>query len=170
MHPSQHILYLGMIIDSNRLLVFPSDQRIIKLMKLVSQFCSKTSQPALLWQRVLGTLASLCHLVKGGRLRMRPIQFHMAIHWSQGQSQSILIPINDSVTQCLLWWVQPVRFQGSPLLLPSPQIHLYTDASLKGWGAFSQGSPRGCIPHMGLTQPYGDPGRGEEPRTGQWHV
>ena len=53
--------------------------------------------------------------------------------------------------------------------IPEVDKLAYLKGQLKG-EALGQITPRGCIPHMGFTHPYGDPGRGEEPRTGQWHV
>ena len=52
----------------------PTPVRVNNLLRLIEEFLSTPSPPALLWRRLLGHLSSLTLLVSGGMLRMRLLQ------------------------------------------------------------------------------------------------
>ena len=135
LEPTQLITYLGIVIESQTLRVSPTPSRQENLKSLVTLFLSQNPQPASLWQRVLGHLASLTQLIPGGRLRTRSMQWCLRKTWDW-QDQEAQIPWDLSVHQDLQWWTDPARLQAGRLLksLP-PDIALWSDASDQGWGA-----------------------------------
>ena len=61
----------------------------------------------MLWQVLLGHLASLERLVPHGRLRMRSLQWHLkGTYWSpESDSPPLLVPLSQEVREDLSWWM-----------------------------------------------------------------
>ena len=116
--PSQKVLYLGTILDSRSFVASPSPDRIARLLSLGGEFLSSIQQSASCWQSLLGTLSSLSHLVPGGRLRMRFLQFQLHQTWDR----------MDGSTRVRLG-------QGVSLAQLSLDLDFWSDASDVGWGA-----------------------------------
>ena len=100
--PSQQVLYLGTVLDSRYFVASPSPDRIARLLSLGERFLSSVQQPAACWQSLLGTLSSLTHLVPGGRLRMRSLQFQLHRAWDCVED-STLVPWTPACRLDLLW-------------------------------------------------------------------
>ena len=76
--PSQVATYLGILLDTRVGLAYPSERRIERWLSISGDFLAGQAQPALLWLRLLGHLASLEKLVPYGRLRIRLIHFQLS--------------------------------------------------------------------------------------------
>ena len=137
--PTQTPQYLGMVLDSRSMRAFPSEDRIQRFTRRANEFLADPAPQAWRWEMLLGTMASLTHLVSGGRLRMRPLQWCLRRQWSRPTESSVqVIPDGESV-QAVSWFLLSGRLtQGVSLSVPVPSLHLWTDASLEGWGAHSQ--------------------------------
>ena len=135
--PSQSAKYLGMTIDTGAGRVFPSLARVEKFLTVAERFCSMQSPPAQLWQVILGHLASLERLVPHGRLRMRSLQWHLKSQWSpESDPPSLPVALPEEARRDLSWWmVRDHLLVGVRFGTPAPDLHLYSDASLSGWGA-----------------------------------
>ena len=87
------------------------------------------------WQSLLGTLSSLTHLVPGGRLRMRSLQFQLHRNWDRVED-STLIPWTSACRLDLLWWLDELRLRrGVSLTQVSSDLDFWSDTSDVGWGA-----------------------------------
>lgn len=62
---------------------------------------------------------------------MRSLQFELSDHWDRrATNRSHPVVLED-----LQWWSDTTNLsQGHSLKSESPELFLYTDASLKGWG------------------------------------
>ena len=105
---------------------------------MAETFCTMSALPAQLWQAVLGHLASLERLVPHSRLRMRSLQWHLKTHWSpESDPPSLPVPLSWEVREDLSWWmVKDHLLKGVRFGTPAPDLHLYSDASRSGWGAY----------------------------------
>ena len=135
--PSQTATYLGMYIDTGLDRVFPSKNRIQRFLQHVLHFREQPTPPAWEWLRLLGHMTSLEKLVPMGRSHMRSLQFQLKQHWSQNQdSRYTKVPLTADILLDIIWWVDPDHLLiGVPLTQSPPDMLLFTDASLKGWGA-----------------------------------
>ena len=135
--PKRRCKYLGMLIDTEEGRVFPTLERVEKFLSLAQDFLSAVEPPAHQWQVLLGHLASLEKLVPQGRLRMRSLQWQLKDSWYQETDPpSFPVPVSREVREDLSWWMSKEHLsRGVPLVSPLPSLHLYSDASLKGWGA-----------------------------------
>ena len=89
---------------------------------------------------LLGCLSSLCHLVPGGRLRMRSLQLVLRDHWDF-KYESVTVSWTPSIESVLDWW-SDVRhlLVGVSLDSPQPDLLFWSDASDQGWGRTSSTS------------------------------
>ena len=137
--PTQSPVYLGMMIRSAPLRVFPTEERLAKLTSQLEEFRSARQQPASVWRSLLGRMFSLSLLIPGSRLRMRSLQLCLKRNWNFVDDSKV-IPWEDSCLGDLQWWLDRSNLTpGVPLESPMPDFHLYTDASDQGWGASIEG-------------------------------
>ena len=96
---------------------------------------SQTTTPRILMS-FIGILASLEKTVPMGRLHMRPFQWYLKTHWKYPQSLDKRIPCSEILKKHLVWWKNPKNvLTGCPLHVEEHNLLLFTDASIKGWGA-----------------------------------
>ena len=85
--PSQVVSYLWVRIDSQTFRASLTPSRIEKLFLIVEEFLSSRRQSARFWRVLLGHVASLIHLVLGGRLQVRSMQLALRSRWDLRTSQ-----------------------------------------------------------------------------------
>ena len=139
LHPVQLIQYLGLQIDTKRALICPSPERVTTLRSRIETFLHGIDQTAHMWEKILGTLASMEKVVPGGRLRTRFMQWQLKRNWSPTESPNIVISPSNNVIADLKWWTLSSNIlKGVTVGSLPPATLLYTDASLEGWGAHTQ--------------------------------
>ena len=133
--PTQEIKFLGYKFDLRVGLVFPTQKKIDRLLeKTVSMLESPQTSPRKLMS-LIGSMASMEKTIPLGRLHMRPLQWYLKTHWRYPQSLDIPVPVSQVLKQHLQWWTNLSNLKrGSPLHQKEHNL-LFTDASLKGWGA-----------------------------------
>ena len=134
--PTQSLVYLGMMeIQSLPFIARPTPVRANNLIRLIEEFLSTPSPPALLCRRLLGHLSSLILLVSGVMIRMRLLQLCLKDQWDFMDDQ-FLVSWSPLCREDLLWWSRVVQLrEGVSLSLPAPDISFFSDASDVGWGA-----------------------------------
>ena len=133
--PTQSLVYLGMEIRSLPFIARPTPARVSNLLRLIEEFLSTPSPPALLWRLLLGHLSSLTLLVPGGMLRMRLLQICLKDQWDFLDDQ-FQVSWSPPCREDLLWWARVAqRREGVSLSLPIPDVSFFSDASDVGWGA-----------------------------------
>ena len=133
--PTQSLVYLGMEIRSLPFIARPTPVRVNNLLRLIEEFLSTPSPPALLWRRLLGHLSSLTLLVSGGMLRMRLLQLCLKDQWDFLDDQ-FQVSWSPLCREDLLWWARVAQLrEGVSLSLPAPDVGFFSDASDVGWGA-----------------------------------
>ena len=68
---------------------------------------------------------------------MREVQHNLKSQWRQNvDPDCTLVPLSSQSLEDISWWIsEDSLFKGSPMRPPSPSFHLFTDASMEGWGA-----------------------------------
>ena len=127
--PSQVVLYLGVVLNTQYFLASPSPDRVSRLLSTAGEFLSSALPPASVWLSLLGMLSSMAHLVPGGRLRMRSLQ--LCLHWSGDRvDQSTPVAWSPDCLRDLQWWLHLPRLsQGVSLCQVSPDLDFWSDAS-----------------------------------------
>ena len=137
LRPSQHFELLGMTFDTLRWLVFPAPHRTQRLQSLLSFVLHRDWATARELASLLGQMESFAPLVPLGRMHKRKFQRLFRDCWCQARHPwDLHIPLGEWFPQFTSQWGKIEWLsQGVPITLPSPQEHLYTDASVMGWGA-----------------------------------
>jgi hypothetical protein len=135
--PTQDFIFLGYHFLLALALLKPTLERWEKILAQAQLFLDNEALPAQAWQRLLGLLAATEKLVPQGLLHMRHIQLALRSLWSQSrQPQHYRVQISPEVRTAISWWMNPQNIMlGVPLHPKPPQITMYTDASVVGWGA-----------------------------------
>ena len=119
--PQRMPVYLGASLDIPRLIARPVERRVVALQLLIQELTASPVVPALLWQRVLGHLASFVDLVPNCRLLMRPLHLHFLRFFSPlSDSQSKLIPLTQEIKVLCAAWASPVRLLEGKSFSPPP--------------------------------------------------
>ena len=135
--PRTSFVYLGMQMDSLAFTVAPKPARLEKLQRLLDTMCPLEATSARCLHRLLGTLESLAPLLPLGAVYRRPLQREVAARWSQASGSW------DDQVSLGPWFLEAVRqwqdqewlARSVPLVLPEPEMEVFTDASMLGWGA-----------------------------------
>ena len=71
---------------------------------------------------------------------MRSLQYQLQHHWDRTrQADTHLVPLSPQVRSDLTWWLEESNLlQGRDLEEHAPDLLLYADASLEGWGVTIQ--------------------------------
>jgi hypothetical protein len=135
--PQQQFDFIGAHFQLDLARVYPTQENRLKVLEKLRNFLRLSSATAWEWQSLLGKLAAQFRFVEFGRLFLRPLQWHLLNRWDQVRdSPYALIPVTGEMTACLNWWVARLSNpQGVPLVEPPATVHIFTDASVKGWGA-----------------------------------
>ena len=102
--PTQHLVYLGVLLDSVSFRASPALKRVEKLLSIGDVFLSCEKQPVSSWLELLGVLSSVIQLVSEGRLQMRSPHFVLRRSWDQ-VDQSVLVRWTPEVHHDLEWWL-----------------------------------------------------------------
>ena len=132
---SQRGIYIGLDIDLEYGLVFPTRKRWIKLQSLLQAFLRRDAAVAREWASLLGVITCIQDLTPLGRLQARDLQYHVNSYWRDRTNLHQRIPLTHSVKCALQWWVDPNHVMSGTPLAPGPITQtLTTDASTVGWG------------------------------------
>ncbi|XP_064409346.1 uncharacterized protein LOC135354803 [Latimeria chalumnae] len=139
LRPVQDITFIGAVLDAVQGKAFLPQKRVSSIQDCIAVFNVQRTVPARFFFRLLGLMASSVAVTPWARLRMRPIQRHLRQRWSQRRgSLSDPVHITDSLRASLVWWQDARNLGvGVPFVPEEPTLILTTDASLRGWGAFS---------------------------------
>ena len=135
--PTQVFDFVGMHFDLAKGRVHITEKNKAKVQKLAKSFLGAKQATAQKWQSLIGTLQAQAAFIYLGKLKVRPLQFHLAENWDQG-SQPQLTSVNVPVwmPDLMRWWLdEGVLSEGVPLQKPKVTHRMFTDASNIGWGA-----------------------------------
>ena len=138
--PTQVFKFIGVLWNLLLGRIFPTEENRKKVLNLIFRFLNSEYQTAEMWQSLIGSLTAQQRLVYLGRLHVRPFQWNLMSEWIQGvDSPKQPVMISPAARKSLLWWSHQLKEpQGVPLVEPDYDCHIFTDASLKGWGAHAK--------------------------------
>jgi hypothetical protein len=97
---------------------------------------AKTQAPAREWCIVIGLIISAHKYVSLGRLHVRRLQLSLNKQWKVRTDLAFPIILTEECRVQLNWWLNKSNVMTGVSSIPfTPTIHLFTGASLKGWGA-----------------------------------
>lgn len=133
--PKQQITFLGFVIDSVAMKVYPTREKIDKLKRVChSLLCCP--QPIIREvASVLGFLISIFPAAQFGPLHFRDLDMDKteALQANKGNFDKRMV-LSNAAKADLQWWVDSAEDLCKPILSTKPEVTLYTDASKIGWG------------------------------------
>ena len=138
--PARQIVYLGIQLDTVSMRATLSVERWDKLITLLAQFAPGKWVTYHTIKRFMGTLSAAHQVIPLGMLFMRRLQLWYASLYSQyGEIRAyntLLIQVPVRVELDLVHWTQAAADRvGVPMGPREPRVTIFTDASLKGYGA-----------------------------------
>ena len=136
LQPTQQITFLGFRINSAHMTISLTEDRKLsvksEVQKLVQQNKASIEQVA----RVIGKLVACFPAVTHGPLFYRKLDIakNSALRQSKGNYKATM-SIGEEEKLELTWWLDNLDMASNPILPRKVDLHISTDASLKGWGA-----------------------------------
>ena len=135
--PSTSVSFLGIIIDTQTFELRLPSRKVQHLRELISLWCLKRSCTRKELESFLGHLSHAASVVRPGRTFLR--QLFGLLHLAKAPHHFIRITAGARADLC--WWKCFLeQWNGLSFFpLPTPSVHVYTDASTTfGCGAFTQ--------------------------------
>ena len=141
--PSRQFTYLGVRFDLISGLLFPSEDRLLRLKAALRAVLVPAAEVGD-WLHLLGIMASCIGIVPWARLRMRPLQLFLLSQWRPASRDiKAIINLPEVVKPHLSWWTRESNLlAGVPLEKPPAQLTMKTDACTSfGWGGYIVNGP-----------------------------
>ena len=145
--PTQMFTFIGIEFLTHMNIVRVPQARLQILLETVKKFSQKTYVSAREFLSLLGQLNAAADFVMLGRLHLRPLQMSLLAQWRpQTLPLQHQIKLTADVLHHLNWWKQHrLYLQGVPMKADPPSHHIFSDASLTGWGSHLE--PEGLLYH-----------------------
>ena len=135
--PVQDFCFLGARFKLAQALIGPSQDNIASILQALAKLVGARQASARQLYSILGQMESMASLLPLGRAFKRSLQWELKERWCQRLAlwdTNILLG-QWFVSAVAPWMDLDLLTSMSPLHHPSPQLHLFTDSSLEGWGA-----------------------------------
>lgn len=139
MIPRQELVFLGFKINSVLMTVTPTQGKIDKFLRTVTQLRSVKRPSIRQVAGLIGLMVAYNPGVKyaGAYIKTLEIEKNKALKRSQGNFDAKMA-ISANSWSDIDWWVVNLPSASRPVQIPRPDGIIYTDASHAGWGAFCE--------------------------------
>ena len=138
--PTQQITHLGVLWDLRNAWVQPADSQIKNITTGARNLLDAGKGSVKMLESLQGKLVAAEKYTQLGRINYRLFQKFVTKAVREHHPQR-WVRLPWEVLEDLSWWATPKHLQtGTPCILPKPSVHITTDASDAGWGAFCQES------------------------------
>ena len=131
--PKHLITFMGFIIDSITMTVYPTSEKIEKIIHTCQGLLEYAHPTIREVASTLGLLISHFPAAKLGPLHFRSLDKTEALRLNKGNFDAFM-QLSELLRNDLQWCKNSARSLHNPLSLPQPEVTLYTDASKQGWG------------------------------------
>ena len=134
--PKQQVDVLGFHIDSCSMQVSLTDVKRTDLLHTILLILEKDMMKIRELAAIIGKFVAAFPAVQYGPLYYRHLEKnkHHALLKSGGNYEALTTLTPNSITE-LMWWRQSLPQAFAPIIIESPSIEIFTDASNEGWGA-----------------------------------
>lgn len=139
--PSQSAKYLGFILNSSSMTVALPDDKCLKLGNLCKSFLSKSTVTARQLAELIGSLVACIPAVPYGMLYTKRLERSKFLALSKNRLNfNVKLKLEASDFEDISWWIRNLPGACAPIRTDSFDFEIFSDASLTGWGVYSQGS------------------------------
>ncbi len=137
--PSQTMEYLGLVIDSKSLSLSLRLEKVAEIISLCSNALKRDSVSLREIAKILGNLAWAFKAIPFAQSHYRNLQSQYiegGKHAKDSLNSAIILDVKSR--QDLSWWIANVKeCNGRPMSATDPDLAIFSDASLLGWGGGS---------------------------------
>ena len=113
LHPCQKIEFLGMEIDSIKMTLSLTPEKVQKVVKTCQNLLRSHSTTLLELTRVLGLLSSTIQAVEPAKIQLRFLQQQQIVCLRKKMNYQSVITLNTKSRAELTWWIENLRFRNS---------------------------------------------------------
>ena len=139
--PSQIMEYLGMVVNSINMSLSLPELKVSHITTLCQEVLSKPKVSLREISSLLGNLSWAIPSIPFAQMHYRDIQnCHIRqLHWANKNFQKEIV-LSEDARKDLSWWILNLKsVNGKCFFSDAPELEIYSDASLSGWGAFCDG-------------------------------
>ena len=142
--PSTRITFLGLVYDSVDMAVSLPSKTQTEVLDKVSFFATSPSCSIRAWAAFIGLLNFCCQAVPYGRVYLKLFERtrFLELALAQNDFDALMTPPR-SLQSDFQWWVTHLPGAVNPIRRKHFQREIFSDASNRGWGAFSNGTSVG---------------------------
>lgn len=136
--PTQNLVFLGFELDSNAMAVKITPGKIEKFLRAVTALKQKKKSTIRAVAGLIGLMISYlpCLTYGGAYIKTLEIEKNFMLRKHKGNFDAKM-SISPAAWEDIEWWVVNLPNAARPIRVINPQITIYTDASLQGWGAYT---------------------------------
>ena len=136
--PNQVMEYLGLIVDSRSLSLSLRPEKVAEIIELCRNALKHVSISLREVAKILGNLAWAIKAIPFAQAHYRELQLQFIESKKQFEnSLNSSIYLNSASKRDLTWWIDNInRCNGRPMSATEPDLAIFSDASLSGWGRF----------------------------------
>lgn len=135
-HPTQRIVFFGLIIDTVEFKVFLTEEKIEKILSLCHYILDQKTVTIRKFASLIGLFVHAFHAILPGPLHYRNLEKDKTYSLKGTNDFDLNMIISHQSIVEIHWWVANIRpLNGKPIRPESVKYWLETDASRKGWGA-----------------------------------
>ena len=128
LQPCQKLAFLGFLLDSVNMKVFPTAEKREKIILAYQQLLKKS----------VISIRKVAHVIGLLRYRSLEIDKNTPLQQNNGNYEAIMTLSSESVND-LSWWVTSLPIAWKNITMGNLTIEMATDASTLGWGAVCNG-------------------------------
>lgn len=134
--PTQKLVFLGFILNSNTMTVTPTDEKKEKIVTVCSAVLANSHPTIRQVAELIGTLVSNFPGAEFGPLHYRRLEHekHFALVLSKGNYTNPMVLSTRAISE-IRWWLDNAHHLKRDILRNNPDIVIKSDASNLGWGA-----------------------------------
>lgn len=137
--PSTQIVFLGFLLCSESMTVRLTDERKQELINCCKSVLKKNKCSIRKFAKMIGKMVAAEAGVEYAPLFYKPLEkmkeFHLRLN--KGNFDHFM-RVSSQAKTIINWWIINIPTSFKSVTRKSPDLVLYTDASLKGWGAFNK--------------------------------
>ena len=139
--PTKRITFLGFLLCSETMTVRLTQERVKELLDCCSTILGKSKCPIRQFAKMIGIMVAAEPGVEYAPLYYKPLEKVKDFNLRKNKGHfDRLMRISRDVGIVIKWWLTNLPSSFKPIMRKAPELSLYTDASMEGWGAFNKTS------------------------------
>ena len=136
LEPTQRLTFLGFELDSREFKIFLTRDKEEKLIRAAQQLLEKPSPTIREVAGLVGLMVAFSQAFIYGEAHFKSLEKDKieALARSRGDFDHTML-VSSEGRKDILWWLGNIQNSGNPIQESSPDLTVFTDASMEGWGA-----------------------------------